>query len=423
MGLIRACRLGMWCVLLWCCPAAQAQAAEEAGMRTLQLSEAVARTLARNPGLTAHGFAVEAQRGRITQAELKPNPELGLLVENVLGTGEFETLDVAETTLSLGWILERGKRARRVEAAQAGVAVVEAETEVLRRAAAAATAHRFLDCLQMQQRLAHLDSAAQLAEEVVRTTGRRVQAGQTPRADLSRAEAEAARMRLQREDLQHELLTAYHWLAAQWGDTRPDFERVGGELETLPRAVPFSALVSQLERNPELQRDLAEQRVREAEFRLEEAQTKPDWRVTAGVRRFEFQDDYGLVAGLTLPLTTRNRNQGRIAEARARVEYADASLVAQRVDIETELFDLHQALVHSLHRAELLHMEVLPRMEQALMDTVRAYEAGGYGYLELIVVQREVLDTRIALLQARADAHHNAIQIERLTGSALESGE
>lgn len=423
MGISGACRFGMWCVLLWCLPAAQAQAAADAGTRTIQMSEAVARTLAGNPALKAQGYAVDAERGRITQAELKPNPELGLLVENVLGTGELGALDLAETTLSLGWILERGKRGRRVEAAQAGMAVVEADAEVLRRAAAAETAHRFLDCLAMQRRLDFLDAAVELSEEVVRTTGRRVQAGQAPRADLSRAEAEAARMRLQRDDLEHELLTAYYWLAAQWGESHPDFDRVEGELEPLPQAVPFSALVRQVERNPELQRHLAEQRAREADLRLEEARAKPDWRVTAGVRRFEFQDDYAFVAGLTLPLATRNRNQGRIAEAHARVDHADASQEARRVAIETELFDLHQALVHNLHRAELLQAEVLPRTQQALTDTERAYEAGGYGYLELIVVQREVLDTRIALLQARADAHHNAIEIERLTGSALQSGE
>ena len=75
---------------------------------------------------------------------------------------------------------------------------------------------------------------------------------------------------------------------------------------------------------PDIARFLSKQRVDEAELRLAEAQRKPNWRVSAGVRRLEISDDEALVANITIPLALRNRNQGRIAEAQASLAQTDA---------------------------------------------------------------------------------------------------
>jgi cobalt-zinc-cadmium efflux system outer membrane protein len=418
-----ACRIGAWCVLTSLCTAAFAQPEAVGAPRTIGMAEAIANTLSRNPSLTAFGHELQAQEGRIIQSELRPNLEVGVLVENVLGTDEFESYDSAETTLSLGWLWERGKREYRVEAARAGLSVLESEAEYRRLNAAAETAHIVLDCLAQQERLLRLDEAVELAEQAVRTVQRRVQAGKSPDAELSRAEADRERVRLQLEDASHLLLTAYRRLAAQWGESEPGFDRVAGDLYELPEPDGFAALVERLEHNPEIQRHLARQQQRETELRLAEAEARPDWRFTAGARRFEYNDDYALVAGLTIPLTTRNRNQGRIAEAQARLALSGADEAARRIELETELFVLHQELTHNLHRTAALSEQILPRVEAALGDTERAYELGRYGYLELQSAQREVLDARTALVGAAVDAHRSVIEIERLTGAALPSAE
>ena len=161
--------------------------------------------------------------------------------------------------------------------------------------------------------------------------------------------------------------------------------------------------------------------MREAQLRLAQAQARPDWQLNAGVRRLEQLDDQALVAGITIPLARRNRNQGRIAAAHAQLAMADAERTATRVQIETQLFALYQELQHSLHRAATLRDEILPRVERALADTERAYAAGRYGYFELRVVQADVLTARTALLEASIDAHRNLTEIERLTGTTLPS--
>ncbi|MDH5514616.1 MAG: TolC family protein, partial [Gammaproteobacteria bacterium] len=316
------------------------------------LKEAVARTLARNPELIVFGYQLQAQDARVVQAGLAPNPELSLTIENALGTGEFTGMDGAETTLSIAWVLEHSVRQRRLETARAGVSLLDAEADILRLDAAAETARLFFLCLFNQTQMVNAGEAVQLAQETVSAVKKRVQAGKSPQAELARARAELARLKLDLEDFEHELLSASRRLAAQWGETEPDFKRVNGELVSLPNTDSFETLKTRIVRNPDIARFLSKQRVDEAELRLAEAQRKQNWRVSAGVRRLEIADDEALVANLTIPLTLRNQNQGGIAEARAKMAQTEADAVAARIRIETSLFVIYQELQHSLRRAK-----------------------------------------------------------------------
>ena len=380
------------------------------------LTEAVARTLVRNPELIAFGHQLQVQEGRVLQTGLAPNPELSLMVENALGTGEYTGFDGAETTLSIAWVLERGVRQHRLETARAGVLLLEVEADIMRLDKAAETARLFLSCLSYQAQMANASEAVQLAQDTVKAVKKRVHAGKSPQAELARAQAELARMKLDREDLEHEMLSASRRLAAQWGETEPGFKRVNGDLLSLPATDSFATLKTRIERNPDIARFLSKQRVDEAELRLAEAQRKQDWRVSVGVRRLELSDDEALVANLTIPLSLRNRNQGRIAEAQANLAQTDADAVAARIRVETSLFVIYQELQHSLHRAKVFHDDVIPHLELALADTRNAYELGRYSYFEWHTVQKDLLEARRALVEASVDAHKNTIEIERLTG-------
>lgn len=400
---------------------APAQTGPPEPVPSLELGDALARTMDRNPGLVAAGHEIEAAEGRLEQAGLRPNPELDVSVEDVLGTDPFAGVDSAETTVTLGWVLERGVRERRVDAARAGVSLREVEVEIVRLDAAAETARRFVECLAYEARLTRADEAVRLAEETVDYVRERVAAGGAPEAELARARADLARAELRREDYEHELESAYHRLSAQWGETSPGFESVRGDVQTLPDSEPFETLLARVEGNPELARFMSEQRVDESRLRLARARSRPSWRVSAGVRRFERTDDVALVGNVTIPLPLRNRNQGRIAETRAEAARTQARADAARVRIETELFVLYQELRHDLQLAERLRADVIPALETALADTRRAYELGRYGYLELRAVQGELLEARSDLLEAAINAHRIVIEIERLTGTPFTS--
>jgi cobalt-zinc-cadmium efflux system outer membrane protein len=411
-------RVTLACLLLATGGTAIAQS--DAG-QAIDFNRAIAKTLASNPELRAFGFEIEAQQGRIRQSALRPAVELGVDIENATGTGNFSGIDGAEATLSLAWALERGKRQHRVDAARAGLSVLESEAELKRLEASAETARRFLEALALQARIELADEAVVLAQQTVAAVRNRVSAGRSPKADLARAEVDLSRLDLERENLDHQLRTSVRRLAAQWGESSPEFTTVRGDLAELPEPDSFNELLARIDGNPHLQRYLGERRLREAELRLAKSEAKPDWRLLAGVRHLQLTDDQALVAGITIPLGGSKRNEGNIARARADLHRSGADRAAARVRVETQLFKLYEELTYSLHRATTLRDEVLPKVETALAETQRAYELGRYSYFELRVGQDDALNARTEVAVALIDAHRNVIEIESLTGAALSS--
>ncbi len=397
-----------------------ARAQEDTAPRAaLRLQEALDRALAHNKDLAAFEYRIAEQQGRLEQAGLLPNPQLDLLVEDAVGSGDFEGFDRAQTTLSLSWVLEGRVRRGRVGAAAAGADLVAADARILRVEVAADTAEHFLASLASQARLERAEEAIALARRTVAAVTRRVRAGKAPTAELARAEAELATDRLTRDDVLHELSAAYHRLAAQWGETEPGFSRVEGDLLALPGVEPHAALAAGLERNPQLARYATQERLAQANLRLAEARRWPSLRPLVGVRRLEATNDTALLAGITVPIPLLDRNQGAVGGSRAAVSRARAEADAARVRLQTTLFELYEELEHFFHRVETLRDEVIPRLEEALEGTRRAYERGRYGYFELRAVQTDLLRAQSDLVDASAGAHRLVIALERLTGAPV----
>lgn len=403
------------CSVLLCAPSA---AAESPGAM-LSLPEAIERSLEQNLDLRAFGYELEAQAGRMQQAGVRPPPEVQALAENVLGSGERSDFDAAEVTLSLVLSLERGARERRVEAARAGGELLSTEQRIQRLDVAAEAARRFIGVLEAQQGLSEAEEATALGRTMRETVQKRLQAGQVPRAEVARAEAQLARLGLDEEHAEHQLAAARQRMAAHWGATEPDFGTAQGELLGLPPLEDYAQLRVRLAQTGDLERLVSEKRLREAEIRLAEARRRPPWQVSAGVRRFEIDDEHAFVVGVNVPLASRSSVQGAVAESRARSAQVDARAEALRVKLESELYALYQELRHSYSQVATLREQVLPRMTEAAEQARQAYERGRYGYGEWVLAQRELLEARRELLRASAQAQRERIEIERLTGAAV----
>ena len=184
---------------------------------------------------------------------------------------------------------------------------------------------------------------------------------------------------------------------------------------------PFATLRAALDKNPDVERFVSEQRLRESELRLAETRSRPAWQLTTGVRRFEEGDDHAFVVGLTVPLPSRDYARGAITQARAQREEVDARRAARRVQLDSELFAIYQELIHATTAVRMLRDDVLPKMEKAVDESRYAYERGRYSYVEWIAAQRELLEMRRSLSAAYANVHRYRVEIERLTGASLSS--
>ena len=406
-------------LLLTHCSLAHSTSTLLSELNGLTLDDAIAKSLSSHPALVASGFELKAARGNVEQAGLAPNPELTIALEDALGSGAFNGFDSAETTISLGWVIEHRIRKRRVAVALAGETLITTEADILRMDIAAETARRFVDVLAVQMHTTIANEAVKLAKDSIEAVARRVDIGRTAAAELARAEAKLATIKLAREDLNHELATGKYRLAAQWGEVGPSFASVHGNALVLPQPESFEILRENMLLTDDVTRYLSTERLAESEMLLAQAKSRPVWRARLGIRRFEGSNDHALLGSITIPLTMRNRNQGEIAETTAKVAQTRADGAAALVVLETKLYVLYESLQHSLHRAGVLRNEIIPKIELALSQTRDAYEIGRYGYLEWLTVQTELIDARRELIEASIDSHRHVIEIERITGTRV----
>lgn len=405
--------------MLACSTIVHAESNENISAYSLTLQEAVTKTFENNPMLRTFSYQLKAQAGRQYQAGLGASSELNLSLDDALGSNSYNSTEKAQATLSIVWVVEGDIRQGYIDVANAESLALNTESKIQRLDIAAKTTRLYLIVLANQSRLSNARKTLKLTKETVSTVKKRVTAGRTPDAELARAEADYARRQLEQEDIEHELLSSIYLLSAQWGETNPTFTHVEGELTSLPAMISFESLKKNIDTNPEFIRFLSNKRLKQAEYFLAKAKSSPEWKVKLGVRHFEFTDDQALVAGVSIPFGERSRNTGRIAEAHAKLSQTEAKENELRVRFETTLFILYQELQHNLHKVETYQSKIIPRLQRALRETRRAYNAGRYSYLELQSIQVELLEARNALVQGGIDAHLKSIDIERLTGTRI----
>lgn len=386
----------------------------------LTLGRAVQAALARNPELVASEYDLKAADARITQAGLRPNPEVSLELENFAGTGSVKGAQALETTLSLSQVVEMGgKRALRQAVATRDRDLVTIERQAQQMDVLADLTQRFIELVAAQDRLDLAVSTRELAQRTLEAITVRVEAARSPELERSRARIALTRARLEEQQAQSQLRGMRQALAALWGSSAPAFGRASADLFALESVAPFEDLVRKLERNPDFLRFASEARLREAELKLARAQAKPDVTFGLGVRRLQQTRDQALVAGFSVPLQIFNRNQGSIREAEARLAQTDAQRNAAFLRAQAAVYRLYQELQASRTRMETLRAEALPQAQQALDQTQFGYERGRFSYLELATAQQELLDVRAAVIAAAADYHQTLAEIERLTGEPV----
>jgi cobalt-zinc-cadmium efflux system outer membrane protein len=389
-------------------PAARDSVPVVQGPLTLSRTLSLAR---RHLILQAGDLRVRAADTRVRGAGKAANPELAATIEN-FGGGLPD--DVRETTLEIGQPLALGgDRGARSALARGEHRLAVSEATLLRRDHLALSAERFIRAWTLQARVARLIEGERLANETVRAADERYRAGAVLMLERTRAESRAVSQAADREAAQAELAIARRELASSWGATVAEFDSLVADsiLATPPAPLP------QADRQPEVERARALEASAQARLKLAEAERVPDLTVLGGVRRLGSAS--GFVAGLQLPLPLWNRGGANLSALRDEV---DAAAADQRAAAQSATVELAGALDRQRAAAatyETLRQRVLPMREQLIDDLLRAYRAGRLNFLDLIAEQAVLLDTQLALVDARADLWRATTRVAILSGRGL----
>jgi outer membrane protein, heavy metal efflux system len=366
--------------------------------RVMTLAEVLARAREHAPQIVSTRMALEEARGRLLGASLRlqANPEIDAAVGNRRGTETRFT----DFELGLGQTFEPGaRRSARIAGANAAIAQSSANIDEVTRTVLRSAASAYYRALHANQRIKVLNATYELASSVYAAADRRYKAGDIALLDVNIARASLARVRADRE-------AAEALQALALGDLRQllGIEHdigVDGSL-SLPAEVDLNAALQAAAQRPELRALEADVQEAEAELRLGLSFSKPEYGLAMRYSREE--GDHIVLGGMkvTLPMFSRGQEQRAVGSARA--ARLRTELEATRARIQVEVRTAHEAYNRRLAAVRALEAEAIPGLDENEKLTTRSFEVGQLGLPELLLIRREILDTRSQYLGALLEA-------------------
>ncbi|HVS15347.1 MAG TPA: TolC family protein [Thermoanaerobaculia bacterium] len=409
-------------------PAAGASAGEQdltAGA-ALRLADLERRALDRHPALERARAAIAAAEGRREQAGRWPNPEVGLVGEE-LGLEDDGEAGKYGGLLSQRFVLG-GKlaRARAVRDAQLEQARTRAEAARLATLTRVRTA--YYHALAAQQGVAVTERLATLAAEAVDVTDQLFNTGAADLPDRLAAQIEARRSSLELTGARRELEAAWRALEGAVGPDRlepgPLEDVFAGPLPALDRDATRRVI---LEQSPALALARLEVERADAVLARERRIKVPDLEVEVGLLDNQepvapggprLGSEAFAEARISLPLFDRNR--GQIAAAEAEQRAARAGVEQARLDLEARFAEAFAGYASAAEAAAAYRNEILPAARESYDLYLASYQQMTAAYPQVLVAQR-------TLFQAEADALAALVELwdaaARLEGRLVTEGD
>lgn len=367
--------------------------------QALTLDDALRVATENSPELLMARAEAQAASAEIRSAAVWANPELGFEAEglggNNGGTGSAEyTLSLSQEFPTSG----KNRKARTVAtyaADAARLAGLEAgldfKTEVRLAFAAAQAAQETLSVRARQLTLAGAFADA---------AGKRYQAGAASELDVLRAGMLLETVRGERLAAEQAVESTRQKLARLAGF--PDIGKIEGDFFQ-PLEIP--ATLNLTEAHPALLRFQTLEKKAESEIALAKRTLVPDVTLGAGARYEEDGNVHSYLVSASIPLPLWNRGQSDVLAAGFRAERAFAERELARRELEGGLADARTEFELAVAESARYRTDLLPKAERAVQLVQEGYTAGRYGSLEVVEVQQELTDNRIAAI----DAQHHAL--------------
>lgn len=385
----------------------------------LNLNQALSLALKQNPELLSYFDEISARNGAVAQAELLPNPSLGISASN-LGNSILKDFDGPVTTIRLSQFVQLGgKRAKAISVAQLDRDLAVWDLESKRMDLLTDVVHIFVELLAVQEKQLIADNLIRVSKLATESIEARVKAGKVSPVEQTRAQVNLALVKIEQQRVARKLSTTRKRLAATWGSTEPGFDFAVGELDTVNPIPSFESLLVRLRQNPDLARWASEISYRQSSIELAESQAIPDLTLSLGLQHFVDLNDNALVAGISLPLPVFNRNQGAIAKANHRLNKAVHTRRNIEVTVTTALNTAYQRLASALTEVSGYKTSVLPGAEDAFKAVQKGYRLGKFDLLDVLDTQRTLFNAKDQYLSAITAYHKAVADVERLIGTSI----
>jgi len=397
-------------------PAAQTAAA-------LTIDQAVAEAIAHNPAAAAERYNLAVADTRLLTASLRPNPVVTGSVMLPDATIFNSDVNPREGILRGDVLLERGgKRERRMEVAQQARGVADFQLQNSIRTLTLSVQSAFIDLQQAQSDLRLARESLTAFNDVVAINAERVRSGDLASVELARSRLASLQFQNDVRTREAKLAVAAHRLRALLGRADAAPIEATGELRRDGAPATVDALQPlAFERRPDLKALERDQARSSADVRLQLAQGKIDYTVSAEFHRQIAPgsltgNEWGLFVSAPLPLF--NRNQGEAERARQEARQAAARVAALQSDITGDLRSAWDQYTATREIVDTIEQQMLAPARDVRDTTSYSYRRGEASFIELLDAQRTFNDTMQSYNAARAEFARSLYTLDALTGGA-----
>jgi cobalt-zinc-cadmium efflux system outer membrane protein len=393
--------------------------------RQLALAECVERAMANHPLLKAAQSRLHGAEEFSRFIGVRPNPTVTVQTENWRGWQQppFSfSRDLDLFIYGTQRLETAGKATRRRELAERQTTVAQSEIDVIRRQLRIEITHNFWAALHAQTLLEILAENRGDLDQLVTYTGTRVREGFV-------AESELIRIRLEQQTLTGQEAAASLALERAKLDLLKAMGETSFDLNfrlALPDSTNSPLMVTGLEqlrtealqKRPELIRLHSKVASERANLKLQQANAKPDWELSAGYKRTGGYNTY--ITYVTVPLPFFNQNRAEIGRAAALISSAEQELLAEENYIRAEVETAHRATQSLAARLTEMQRDFLKQADQSRDIALIAYREGATDLYKLLETQRARNEARLLYYRTLQQLQASIAELALTVGGELK---
>lgn len=389
---------------------------------SLSLEQAFLRAEQQNPDLRRALAQRAAAEGEAADARglLRNNPELSLERTRRTVPQAGLTSDIQrEWMVGIAQTVEiAGQQGYRRQAARQELDALDASIDEARLRLRGEVERRFVQVLSLQERAATEQSSLKTIEDTALAINKRVTAGEDSRLDGNLAQVEAVRARNQIGSLQEQVIQARAELGTVLQTPPGQLPEAIGSLDVPTPVYTLEKLLEQSANRPLLRALDHREQAATHRLSLERAARYPDVTVGIATAREGASDARERFTRLTLslPLPLFRNNASGIGRASTELTQAQIERQSAIRDTGGDINALWQKLQSQTVRANALRQSALPALEENQRLSLKSLQAGEIGLMQLLLVNRQVLDGRRDLIDAETELRMTRIALQQAAG-------
>ena len=389
---------------------------------SLTLEQAFLRAEQQNPDLRRALAQRVAAEGEAADARglLRNNPELSLeRTRRTVPQAGLTSDTQREWMVGIAKTVEiAGQQGYRRQAARQELDALDASIDEARLRLRGEVERRFVQVLSLQERAATEQNSLKIIEDTALAIKKRVTAGEDSRLDGNLAQVEAVRARNQIGSLQEQVIQARAELGTALQMPPSQLPEAIGSLDVPAPVYTLEKLLEQSADRPLLRALDHREQAATHRLSLERATRYPNVTVGIATAREGASDARERLTRLTLslPLPLFQNNAGGIGRASTELTQAQIERQSAIRDTGGDINALWQKLQSQTVRANALRQSALPALEENQRLSVKSLLAGEIGLMQLLLVNRQVLDGRRDLIDAETELRMTRIALQQAAG-------